>query len=101
MRCYEYRSLTPQVCGVDVGGRVVATGSIEVAHPINANLPSLWWAAFIDAGRAADDWRSYTAALGAGFGVRWRSPVGPLRVDLAYGEEVNRWRVHFSVGITY
>lgn len=101
VRGYEYRSLTPQVGGVDVGGRVVATGSIEVAHPINANLPSLWWAAFIDAGRAADDWRSYTAALGAGFGVRWRSPVGPLRVDLAYGEEVNRWRVHFSVGITY
>jgi translocation and assembly module TamA len=101
VRGYEYRSLTPQVGGVDVGGRVVATGSIEVAHPVSAGLPSVWWAAFIDGGRAATDWRSWTAALGAGFGVRWRSPVGPLRVDLAYGEEVNRWRVHFSVGITY
>jgi translocation and assembly module TamA len=34
-------------------------------------------------------------------GIRWRSPVGPLRIDLAYGEQVRRVRLHFSVGITF
>ncbi|MES2959693.1 MAG: BamA/TamA family outer membrane protein [Pseudomonadota bacterium] len=101
VRGYTYRSLTPKVGGVDVGGRVLATGSIEVARPISAGLPSLWWAAFIDAGRAADSWRDWSPAWGAGLGLRWRSPVGPLRVDLAYGEEVKRWRLHLSVGIAF
>jgi translocation and assembly module TamA len=31
--------------------------------------------------------------------VRWRTPVGPLRADIAYGEEVKTWRLHISVGI--
>jgi translocation and assembly module TamA len=34
-------------------------------------------------------------------GLRWRSPVGPLRADLAYGEEVKKWRLHLSVGIAF
>ena len=101
MRGYAYRSLTPQVGGVDVGGRVLATGSIEVARPISERLPSLWWAAFIDGGRAAETWRDWHPAWGAGLGLRWRSPVGPLRVDMAYGEEVKKWRFHLSVGIAF
>jgi translocation and assembly module TamA len=34
-------------------------------------------------------------------GVRWRSPVGPLRLDWAYGQEVGKARIHFSVGIAF
>ena len=101
VRGYAYRSLTPTVGGVDVGGRVVATGSAEVSHPISAKLPTVWWAAFIDAGNAADGWGDWRAAWGAGLGLRWRSPVGPLRVDAAYGEEVKAWRLHLSVGIAF
>jgi translocation and assembly module TamA len=37
--------------------------------------------------------------LGYGAGVRWRSPVGPLRLDVAYGQKVSQYRIHFSVGI--
>jgi translocation and assembly module TamA len=33
--------------------------------------------------------------------VRWRSPVGPLRIDWAYGREVRQARLHFSVGIAF
>jgi len=99
VRGYAYRSLTPQIDGVDVGGRVVATGSLEIAHPISATLPSLWGAAFVDAGNAANSWKEWRAALGAGVGVRWRTPVGPLRADIAYGEEVKAWRLHLSVGV--
>ena len=101
VRGYAYRSLTPNVGGVDIGGRVLATGSIEVARPISDSLPSVWWAAFIDAGRAAQGWSSWRAAKGAGLGLRWRSPVGPLRADVAYGEEVKQWRLHLSVGIAF
>jgi len=101
VRGYAWRSLTPQVGGVDVGGRVVATGSIEIAHPVSEKLPSVWWAAFIDGGRAAESWHGFNPAWGAGLGVRWRSPVGPLRADVAYGEEERRWRLHFSVGIAF
>jgi translocation and assembly module TamA len=101
VRGYAWRSLTPQVGGVDVGGRVLATGSVEIARPVSEKLPSVWWAAFIDAGRAAQRWQDFTPAWGAGVGVRWRSPVGPLQADLAYGEEERRWRMHLSVGIAF
>ena len=101
VRGYAWRSLAPQVGGVDVGGRVVATGSVEIAHPVSEKLPSVWWAAFVDAGRAAESWNGFKPAWGAGVGVRWRSPVGPLRADVAYGDEEQRWRLHFSVGIAF
>ena len=48
---------------------------------------------------AVDEIEDFRAALGYGIGARWSSPIGSLNLDLAYGEEVNEWRVHFSVGI--
>ena len=99
VRGYAYRSLSPIVNGNAVGGRVLWTGSVELARPLNLSRPDLWGAAFIDAGQAAAGWRDWHAAVGYGLGLRWRSPVGPLRVDLARGIDVHRWRVHFSVGI--
>jgi translocation and assembly module TamA len=101
VRGYAYRSLTPQIAGVDVGGRVLGTASIEIAHPLSPSLPSLWGAAFVDAGTAAARWRDYKPEWGAGLGLRWRSPVGPLRADVAYGEAVRQWRLHLSVGIAF
>ncbi|HET9977668.1 MAG TPA: BamA/TamA family outer membrane protein [Burkholderiaceae bacterium] len=101
VRGYAYRSLAPRVNGVDVGGRVVGTASIELAHPVAPSLPSVWWAVFADAGTAAAGWSDYKPVWGAGVGVRWRSPVGPLRADVAYGEAVKQWRMHLSVGIAF
>jgi translocation and assembly module TamA len=102
VRGYGYQTLGPtDASGTAIGGRVLATGSLEVARPISAKLPSLWLATFIDAGGAAPTWRDYHASLGYGVGLRWRSPVGPLRVDLAYGADVHRVRLHFTVGITF
>ena len=101
IRGYSYRSLGPQVDGAVGGGLVVATASIEVARPIIARLPSVWGAIFLDAGNAADSFGELKPVYGAGVGVRWRSPVGPLRLDVAYGTEVKKWRLHFSVGIAF
>jgi translocation and assembly module TamA len=80
---------------------VLLTGSLEVARPLLASLPSVWGALFIDGGRAAESFSNFDAAMGYGVGVRWRSPVGPLRMDVAWADETQKFRLHFSVGITY
>lgn len=101
VRGYAYRSLGPQVNGVVGGGIALLTGSVELATPIVARLPSLWGAVFVDGGNAADSFRTLEPVLGLGVGVRWRSPVGPLRLDWAWGRETRRARLHFSVGIAF
>ena len=101
VRGYAYRTLGPVVDGAVVSGRVMFTGSAEIARPISPRLPAVWWAAFVDAGNAAQRWNDLSPALGYGLGLRWRSPVGPLRVDLAYGEELRKVRLHLSVGIAF
>jgi translocation and assembly module TamA len=58
-------------------------------------------AVFIDAGNAADRWSDMHPVFGYGVGLHYRSPVGPLRFDLAYGQDVHQLRVHVSVGIAY
>ena len=102
VRGYAYQSLGPlDATGTAVGGRVAVVGSVELARPILARMPALWGAAFLDAGNTAPDWTSLHPALGYGVGLRWRSPVGALRMDLAYGQQVRKVRLHFSVGITF
>jgi translocation and assembly module TamA len=101
VRGYGYRELAPDRNGRIIGGDVLLTGSIELARPVAASLPAVWGAVFVDAGRAASAWNSYKPAFGYGVGVRWRSPIGPLRADVAYGEEVRKFRLHLSVGITF
>jgi translocation and assembly module TamA len=101
VRGYGYRELAPDRNGRIIGGDVLLTGSVELARPVAPSLPAVWGAVFIDAGRAASAWNSYKPAFGYGVGVRWRSPIGPLRADVAYGEEVRKLRLHLSVGITY
>ena len=41
------------------------------------------------------------AKVGIGAGARWRSPVGPLQMDLAYGLATREWRLHLNVGFTF
>ncbi len=101
VRGYAYRSLTSRVNGVDVGGNVIFTGSLEAARPLTERFPQLWGAVFVDAGRAALRWSELDPAWGAGVGLRYRSPVGPVKLDLAWGEEERRLRLHLSVGVAF
>jgi translocation and assembly module TamA len=101
VRGYEYRSLAPTEDGDLTSGRVLFTGSVELARPILARLPELWGATFVDVGNAADRWSQLDPVLGVGVGLRYRSPIGPVRLDLAYGEAVDRFRLHLSVGVTF
>ncbi|MCB1998491.1 MAG: BamA/TamA family outer membrane protein [Burkholderiaceae bacterium] len=101
VRGYAYRSLGPVVDGAVDSADALATASLELARPLSPRLPSVWGAVFVDAGNAADDFGHLTPAVGAGVGVRWRSPVGPLKLDWAYGRDVRKSRLHFSVGVTF
>jgi translocation and assembly module TamA len=102
VRGYPYRSLAPlDANGVIQGGNVIGTASVELARPFSLRLPSLWGAVFFDLGRAANSWAGFKPARGYGVGLRWRSPVGPLRIDWAYGEELHKTRLHVSVGIAF
>ncbi len=98
VRGFAYRSLGPRdASGEVVGGRYLATGSAEYSYRI---LGHWRLAVFADAGNAFDHADEYDPEVGTGFGVRWRSPVGPLRVDLAWGvsRADNPFRLHLSVG---
>ncbi len=99
VRGYDYRSLGPVVNGVVTSGRMLFTSSIELAGPISDKFPTLWGAVFVDAGNAANHWSDLKPVIGVGPGIRWRSPVGALRVDLAYGINGHRWRLEVSLGI--
>jgi translocation and assembly module TamA len=100
VRGFAPQSLGPLTNGVVGGGKSLLTSSIELATPISKRLPSLWGAVFVDAGNAANDFKDFKPLVGAGLGVRWRSPVGPLRVDWAWSPDTRRSRLHFSVGVT-
>jgi translocation and assembly module TamA len=101
VRGYGYRSLGPVIDGAVAGGKVLATTSLELARPVSEKLSSVWGAVFVDAGNAAESFSDFKSVLGYGVGVRWRSAVGPLRVDLAWADELQEVRLHFSLGITF
>ncbi len=102
VRGYSWRSLAPlNAYGAVVGGNALVTSSVEIAHPFTASLPSVWWAAFVDAGRSAPRFNDLKAAVGYGLGMRWRSPVGPLKIDWSWGQEIHRGRLDLSIGVAF
>jgi translocation and assembly module TamA len=97
IRGYQYREVGPRVetdeGKFSVGAKNVITGSAEYEHYFNGSWGG---AVFVDSGSAFDgtdiDWRT-----GVGVGVRWKSPVGAVRVDLARG--LNDPDSSFTIGL--
>jgi translocation and assembly module TamA len=56
---------------------------------------------FIDGGAVATKAGDHDPVCGVGTGIRFNSPVGPLQLDLAYGLETKRFRIHLKVGFTF
>lgn len=101
IRGYAFETLAPlDSAGNLTGGRVLLDGSVEVSHPLTPRIPQLLGALFVDAGNAAQNWGDYRPAWAYGTGLRYRSPVGVLRFDLAKGNRADRWRMHFSLAIS-
>ena len=98
VRGFAYRSLGPEDSGGEVtGGRYLTTASAEYSYALTGQ-----WrlATFVDAGNAYQAIDAFDPEVGTGFGVRWSSPVGPLRLDFAWGvsREDVPFRIHFSIG---
>lgn len=89
--------------GITTPGRYLAAGSLEWQRPIRRKGQATDWesAVFIDAGAVADDTAQLKPQIGYGVGARWRSPVGPVRIDLAYAQALHKLRLHLSVGFTF
>ena len=80
IRGYSFQTIGPENAdGLIVGGEDLIVGSAEYEYYFSRN----WGVAvFADAGDAFTGFSSYKTRLGSGLGLRWRSPVGMVRVDL-------------------
>ena len=97
VRGYAFESLGVRQGDAVLGGRYLAIGSVEYTHWFGA----AWGlAAFLDGGNAWDS-GDFSPVFGYGGGARFRTPIGPVRLDVAYGEEEKSWRLHFSVGFVF
>lgn len=104
VRGYGYRDLGVRLPdGSVTAGRTLATASVEWQRPITSNGRLTDWEStvFVDAGAVADRVSALRAKVGVGVGARWKSPIGPLQIDLAYGVETERLRLHLNVGFNF
>lgn len=101
VRGYDYKSIGPQELSeedgelVVVGGNHLLTTSVEYDYRIMNN-----WAiaAFMDQGNAFDQ-SDFDFKRSVGVGIRWISPIGPVRVDFARAlDDHEGWRLHLSMG---
>ncbi len=96
IRGYGYQEVGPRKAGVPTGGKNLITGSAEYERMFTATLGA---AVFVDAGNAFNEVNE-GAYVGAGTGLRWRSPVGMVRLDLAHGfkDADNSVQIHINIG---
>jgi len=101
IRGYEWREVGPRVTGDDdkgfaLGARHVVTASAEYEHYLRDGPWGV--AAFVDTGSAFDG--SPELRTGVGIGVRWKTPVGPLRLDIARGldDPDSPFTLHLNIG---
>jgi outer membrane translocation and assembly module TamA len=96
--------------GLPIGGNALAAFTSEVRFKVKGNLGGV---VFLDGGNVwptRGDVDLGDLHYAAGIGLRYRTPVGPLRLD--FGQQLNRieglqvgqnpesrhWRLHFSIG---
>ena len=99
VRGYDYQSLGPKDNdGLVIGGENLLTGSLE----LDQSVAEKWSVAlFADAGNAFDDFDDINLKFGVGAGLRWYSPLGPIRLDLAIplaDDAPDSFRIHITLG---
>ncbi len=110
LRGWGRYEISPLSEGLPIGGQTMLGFNSEARVGIRGALSSVL---FLDAGNVWTDRRSADLADGryaVGAGLRYRTPVGPVRLDVGYqlnpnealrvnGEpQLRRWRLHFSIG---
>lgn len=95
VRGFDYKRLSPQIDGINIGGKHLAVASVEYEHRLFDNYALAF---FADGGNAFTDQFELAGSVGLGF--RWFSPIGPLRVDLGVPvtDADHQFRIHVSLG---
>jgi translocation and assembly module TamA len=104
VRGYSYKQIgTVRADGQTVAGRYLGVASVEWQRPFVYNNKLTEWESvvFVDAGAVADKPGELKPKVGVGVGARWRSPVGPVQADLAYGVDSKKFRLHLRLGFTF
>ncbi len=94
IRGYAFQGVGPERDGNVVGGSRLLTGSLEFDYQFRTD-----WAAalFVDSGSAYDDAPHFVTGVGAG--LRWYSPVGPIRIDVAHPLDDPSTQLRFYITI--
>ena len=81
VRGYKYESISPEDENGDLtGAEKLITASVEYQYRVTGD----WWGAvFFDIGQAVHDFDDQDLKKGVGLGVRWNSPLGPIKLDIA------------------
>lgn len=97
LRGYKYQSLGPEnELGEVVGGKHLIVAAVEYDFRIRENWKL---AVFYDTGNAFNALNDLELKQSVGLGVRWLSPIGPIRVDLASAlDDDNKLRLHITMG---
>lgn len=98
VRGYDYQTLGVRRGDAVLGGRYLIVGSAEYQHPITSMVAA---AVFYDRGNAFDSMGDFSTVAGAGAGLRLRTPLGPVNLDVARGLATQRWVIHFSIGAVF
>ncbi len=98
VRGYGYQSIGNNVGGSILPTKYLVTGTSEYQHWFNRDWGA---AAFFDIGTATDAWGEKVFYPGVGVGARWRSPVGPVNIDIAYGTRNRSVRPYLTLGIAF
>jgi translocation and assembly module TamA len=97
VRGYAFESLGVRQAEAVLGARRLLAASAEYIHWIG---DSWGIAGFVDGGNAWDS-GGFAPVYGIGTGVRFRTPIGPVRGDVAYGTQSRKLRLHLSVGFAF
>lgn len=98
VRGFDFRALSPRDAqGLAVGGQFLVASSLEATWRWR---PTWRPAVFVDAGQAFDTFSEARLAVGTGLGIRWVSPVGQIRLDVAsaVSEPGAPLRLHLTLG---
>lgn len=102
VRGYSYQSLSPYFLGDPIGGSSLLETSAELRMRFTEDFGGV---VFVDAGNAyasATPDLSQELYVGTGLGVRYYSPVGPLRFDIAFplnGDKIGEDTYQFYVSL--
>jgi translocation and assembly module TamA len=88
IRGYQYQSVGPKFpvgtprAGFPIGGTAIEAGSLELRQRFGTNFGA---AVFMDAGQVSASLKAVPAefSIGAGAGIRYYTPIGPIRFDVA------------------